>query len=716
MQATGSQKGVRMSRELDALLARIDDPALRADLERQIDLVRAKRSFGLVFESHLPERVRLPSHSVRRGSNVVFRDDSDDRSWTVELVRSKSATIARPDEDARVVPLAGLVVVAEFGEPIYPGFRSVASVCRGGTKPAHVVVNGENHHALEALQFTHTGRVDCIYIDPPYNTGARDWKYDNDYVDGEDAYRHSKWLAFMERRLLLAKKLLKPDDSVLIVTIDEKEYLRLGMLLEQTFPEAAIQMVSIVINPSGVSSGGGLSRVEEYAYFCFFGVAQPAPQVRDLLDDRPAGDAKAGKAKVRWEWLLRGGGSWYRDARPNLCYPIVLNPEGDRIVDVGMPWSGDDESSRPTEIDGRPLAWPVRRDNRLGIWRVEGRRLMELVDQGYAFVSEHSSNNDRWTIRYLLGGTIAAIEKGEIEVTGTGKRGQVLVSGLPQARAVPKTVWKSASHIAGGAGGTQLLASLLGKRNRFTFPKSLYAVEDALGTAIGDKPNALVLDFFAGSGTTTHAVARLNRRDGGRRRSIMITNNEVSEAEAKSLVKEGRQPGDREWEALGIFEDVTLPRITAAITGLTPGGQPIKGDYKVTDEFPMSEGFEENIEFFELTYQDGERVELDLAFEAIAPLLWLRAGSTGPVVTDTHDSDGRPVAYGFGETYAVLFNPDRWRSFLDRVTAAVRMVFIVTDSTTTFASVAGELPSNVEPVRLYRNYLSTFEINRGPGA
>ena len=106
---------------------------------------------------------------------------------------------------------------------------------RGGDKPYHVVIKGENHHALEALRFTHAGKVDCIYIDPPYNSGARDWKYNNDYVDENDAYRHSKWLAFMERRLKLAKELLNPDDSVLIVTIDEKEYLRLGLLLEQTF-------------------------------------------------------------------------------------------------------------------------------------------------------------------------------------------------------------------------------------------------------------------------------------------------------------------------------------------------------------------------------------------------------------------------------------------------------------------------------------------------
>jgi adenine-specific DNA-methyltransferase len=134
---------------------------------------------------------------------------------------------------------------------------------RGGDKPFHTVINGENFHVLEALTYTHRGKIDAIYIDPPYNTGARDWKYNNYYVEAEDLYRHSKWLAFMERRLNIAKKLLNPERSVLIVTIDEKEYLRLGLLIEQTFEDATIQMVSSVINPKGASRGVGFRRTDE---------------------------------------------------------------------------------------------------------------------------------------------------------------------------------------------------------------------------------------------------------------------------------------------------------------------------------------------------------------------------------------------------------------------------------------------------------------------
>ena len=223
-----------MADELDVLLEKVDDPALRADLRAEIDRVRAKRSFGLVFESHLPERVRLPDHPVRRGVRVVHWD-ADGEPRLVRRVRNRSAVLVASDGSTEEADVSELVAVAEFGEPIYPGLERLGSIDRGGDKPAHIVINAENHHALEALQFTHAGKVDCIYIDPPYNTGARDWKYDNNYVDAEDGYRHSKWLAFMERRLKLAKQLLNPDDSVLIVTIDEKEYLRLGLLLEQIF-------------------------------------------------------------------------------------------------------------------------------------------------------------------------------------------------------------------------------------------------------------------------------------------------------------------------------------------------------------------------------------------------------------------------------------------------------------------------------------------------
>jgi adenine-specific DNA-methyltransferase len=289
-----------MRSELDVLLDKVEDPILRADIRSQVERLRAKRTFGLVFESHLPERVRLPEHAIRPGVKVAYKDDPDSPAYEVLSIADEVATIRKvrnpngsflsaaqaaevTDETSKV---ARLVVIADFGEPVFPGLRRLGSVERGGDKPAHIVIKGENYHALEALQFTHAGKIDCIYVDPPYNSGARDWKYDNNYVDESDSYRHSKWLAFMERRLLLARKLLNPEDSVLIVTIDEKEYLRLGLLLEQLFPGNTIQVVTIVINPKGTARYNEFSRVEEYAFFVFVGSAKLQSSGSDMLTSR----------------------------------------------------------------------------------------------------------------------------------------------------------------------------------------------------------------------------------------------------------------------------------------------------------------------------------------------------------------------------------------------------------------------------------------------
>ncbi|MEQ1703749.1 MAG: DNA methyltransferase, partial [Ilumatobacteraceae bacterium] len=347
-----------MADELDVLLEKVADPGLRAELRAAVDKVRAKRSFGLVFESHLPERVRLPEYPVRRGTKVVRRADKGDGPMKVEGVQRGQAIVVTDDGTRETLPVDDLVVVAEFGEPVYPGLTSVGSIQRGGDKPAHVVINAENHHALEMLQFTHPGKVDCIYIDPPYNTGAKDWKYDNNYVDGEDGYRHSKWLAFMERRLMLAKELLNPNDSVLIVTIDEKEVHRLGLLLERLFPGAAKQMVTVVINPNGVARGSEMARVEEYVFFLFIGGGAPS-FVTDSLLDSASSDAPSKKG-VRWEWLLRGGNNSRRSDRPNLFYPIFIDPVAKVVRDVGeAPHLSTDRTSIPAR-EGLVTVWPLR--------------------------------------------------------------------------------------------------------------------------------------------------------------------------------------------------------------------------------------------------------------------------------------------------------------------------------------------------------------------
>jgi adenine-specific DNA-methyltransferase len=450
-----------------------------------------------------------------------------------------------------------------------------------------------------------------------------------------------------------------------------------------------------------------LARVDEYLFFVFVGGAAPARVPDNLLFE------VATSEKLPWLTLIRGGSQWRRQSRPNLCYPILVDRSTAAIVGFGEPFAGEDESERISSKGDLDYAWPVRSDGKLGIWRVNGEKLMSLVGSGFAYASKYDSKRGTWSVHYLQSGTVEGIASGSLDVARSAEDRFVELVRAPATSHVAKTVWSRPSHNA-GRHGSELLRSLVPGRS-FPFPKSLYAVEDALRIAVADKPRAVVLDFFGGSGTTSHAVARLNRQDGGERHSILVTNNEVSAAEAESLRKQGFRPGDPEWEALGIFEQVTRPRVSAAVTGMTPEGEPVKGDYKFTDEFPMAEGFEENVTLAELVYLDPDDVELDLAFAAVAPLLWLRAGAQGPVIDESLDSAGRRKPYTWTDRYGILFNPDRWRGFVKKLPDTATTAFVVTDSQAIFAGVAAELPDHLDVVRLYENYLTTFRINEGLG-
>jgi adenine-specific DNA-methyltransferase len=275
-----------------------------------------------------------------------------------------------------------LLVVRQFGEPVFPALVPIDAVANGpADAPWHTLIEADNYHALQLLAYLYEGKVDCIYIDPPYNTGARDWKYNNDYVDSNDGWRHSKWLAFMQKRLKLAKRLLKQDTGVLIVTIDEHEVHHLGMLLEREFPEAWRQLVTIVINQKGVAQGR-LSRAEEYALFCFNPGVTLAAHHDDLLSpDR--GDSKLFQTP-RWERLLRGGTNSRREDRYGLFFPITVNPEQRKIVAIGDPLPPDQQPDL-NNLGNRRTAWPLRTDGSLGNWRVSpphfafvaGQRLCE---------------------------------------------------------------------------------------------------------------------------------------------------------------------------------------------------------------------------------------------------------------------------------------------------------------------------------------------------
>ncbi len=635
-----------------------------------------------------------------------------------------------------MVPLEELIVVAEFKDFIYPGLVSTGKVERGGRKPYHTVINGENFHVLEALTFTHRGKIDAIYIDPPYNSGARDWKYNNDYVEKEDLYRHSKWLAMVERRLIVARTLLNPAASVLIVTIDEKEYLRLGILLEQTFPEASMQMISTLINSKGTGRANEFRRVDEYIFFLWFGEAKlgrlasvTADQGEPELDDDEGADEEAGSEQVTkrapgengepqgaigldWQTFRRRDLASRRGTKkggPRQFYPVYVNAKTGFIEEIGEPlphsMAREDAPARP----GCVSVFPIRKDGTEMNWSAIASTFRKRWKEGYARAGKETPGEpQKYIIQYLKTGSIKDIEEGRAVVSGKNPDGSVAAS-YPEAQSkAPTTQWFFKSHNAEHYGTTVINSLLPGRA--FPFPKSLYAVEDSLRIFVGDNRDAIVLDFFAGSGTTAHAVMKLNRIDGGRRQCISVTNNEVGATEQDNLRKRSLRPGDIEWEQLGICDYITKPRLAAAINGTTPDGKPIEGEYKFGDDFPMADGFTENAEFFTLTYETPVSVSHNRSFERISPLLWMRAGSEGRRI-EVLPAKGWEVA----DTYGLLVDLDTSAPFAKEVKAnkEIRVAYIVTDDDRRFQSVVRQLPGAVEPVRLYESYLTNFRFAMG---
>ena len=496
----------------------------------------------------------------------------------IESTNAYCKKIGVNSEEESIFDVSQLVVTASFGEPIYPCLMPLSDVCNAPDSDLwHTLIEADNYHALQLLEYIYAGKVDCIYIDPPYNTGARDWKYNNDYVDESDSYRHSKWLSMMKKRLLLAKKLLNPKDSVLIVTIDEKEYLHLGCLLEEVFPEARMQMVSSVINHAGVSRGEEFSRSNEFIYFLKFGCAAPVPL---SLPAEWRGNAKSEKKKkLVWNQLMRSGTGVRRADRPNMFYPLFVNTEGTKIIKVGEAIPLETPRESISALEGTKVVWPIRSNGEEGRWRIGRENLIDIYSKGYVQLGSFTTLG--MAITYLASGEQTKVETGVFSIIGHREDGSIIEGEMIEERKfIPGSQWDLPSHNATYQ-GSQLLNKVLGE-SRFSFPKSLYAVHDCLRFFVANKPNALILDFFAGSGTTLHAVNLLNAEDRGQRRCIMVTNNELSADEERAFLAQGKTPNSPEWIEHGIARNVTWPRTVCSIEGHNINGELLVGEYLTT--------------------------------------------------------------------------------------------------------------------------------------
>lgn len=713
---------------LEQLVEQVAEEQLRREIEGEIAALKERTSFGLVYERHLPETALVKDPDVLHVGDLVRPKQDVDKDVCYRIVGLEGAdALISPETNGRQirVPVADLFRVMPFGEPIFPALAPLERTTRGGDKPYHAVIDGENFHALQLLAYLYEGQVDCLYLDPPYNSGARDWKYNNRIVDGTDTYRHSKWLSFMEKRLWLAKRLLKPD-GVLICTIDENEVHHLGVLLEQIFEEHLRYMITIVINPKGAGLRN-FSRVEEYAFYVVPDTGTDVIASLPAADDQPEtewdsdegegeDDADLDVAELEQEELeapadeqsaepvaeidedevhysvlylrRRGAHSSYRPQRPNQFYGILVNEKTTTVQGIG-PKVAADKHPRNRRRGDVLTVYPVDAEGNERVWRYGRDTMKTLIERGEIRVGKFNPELDTYTLNHYK-----PVDKEK--------------AGLRHVR----TVWWRSRHDA-GTHGTTLVANLLGRRGAFPYPKSLYAVRDSLEPVLRNRPDALVVDFFAGSGTTLHATALLNAEDGGRRRCILITNNEVEEKATKRLNKDGFFRGDPEFEAEGIFESATLPRVKAAITGERPDRTPIPSTkkYRYLDGRPFAEGFPENVEFFRLDYLNPDSVELGRSFAAIQPSLWLAAGGHGER-DDVVDVE-QPFYLAAGGGYAVLFDVAELTGFVQALEARddISHVYVITDSVDAFAEAREQVGAGREVSMLYRDYLRNFRIN-----
>lgn len=562
---------------LEDKIHEIPNKALRESILAEVDKLKSKKKFGLVFEEHIPELTPIYGAPVKPRATVAEKGKTLGETYTVEHVSNGIAKVtADAGGNKTSFPVNSLVVVKNFGAPIYPSLVSVDRVENGGDAPYHILIEADNYHALQLMEYLYAGKVDCVYIDPPYNTGARDWKYNNDFVDRNDSWRHSKWLSFMEKRLILAKRLLK-EDGVLIVTIDEHEVYHLGLLLEQVFPTFLRHMVTIVNNPKGTGKLN-FARVDEYAIFCvpnigrsiisgkLTGQVEPTENeegVEDadnddgMVDEEPDvnGEGLPFPEDESDQWELRharrrGGESSYRHQRPNQFYPIYVDPSKNKIIRAGdtLPLGKKPKFDR---ANGLIPIWPIDTEGNDRCWRFIPSTMQSLIDAGCLVLGRFHEQRGTWTINIW--------EK------------------KPTSRKL-KTVWWDSKHDA-GTHGTTFLNNILGRRAAFPFPKSVYAVKDCLAAVVRERPNALVVDFFAGSGTTLNAVNLLNLADNGNRQCILVTNNELNEKQAKLLAKKGYNPGDAEWEKHGICRSITFPRSKYTILGRRDDRTELPGEY-----------------------------------------------------------------------------------------------------------------------------------------
>lgn len=422
------------------------------------------------------------------------------------------------------------------------------------------LLEGDNLHSLRLLEKTHTGRIDVIYIDPPYNTGSKDFIYDDAFVDSTDGFSHSKWLSFITERISVARTLLT-ENGVIVVSIGYQEVHNLMLICQEMFSNR--QVTCVTVQTSGGKPNGGFTFVQEYLVFITPADFQPNTM-----------SFTGGVERSPFEGLTLS--TFDKTTRPNQTYPIFIDKKTSQIVGVGKSlteriadntYNGEmkdfpfDYDEAP---DGTVALWPVSSKGAECVWRLISPRLLRDWEKGYIKVSKNKSkvNPNEYSIQYLPDGVIKKIDSGELEVVGHEDGMPTLLFGRNQTvgSEIP-TIWVEKDFYT--VKGSSHVRNIFNDK-RFPYPKPLEYITEILRAATG--LNSTILDFFAGSGTTGEAVLELNQGDDGNRRFILCTNNQND-----------------------ICTHITYPRLKTVITGKREDGSAFSDGRKANLKYYRTE-------------------------------------------------------------------------------------------------------------------------------
>ena len=432
--------------------------------------------------------------------------------------------------------------------PVETGLRPVSTPIwhtQTNDVSGNKIIHGDNLEALKSLLPEYEGRIKCICIDPPYNTGNENWIYNDNVNDpkikkwlsqvvgkeGEDLSRHDKWLCMMYPRLQLLRQLLAENGS-LVISIGYQEVTNLMLICKELFSDK--QIVCVTVQTSGGKPAGGFNYQHEYLVFIVPNEFEPNP----LL-------FSGGISRTPWEGLTLS--TFDKTQRPNQTYPIYVNVKDGSIAGIGeslqervknKKFTGkleDFQFNFEEAPAGTVAVWPITSKGKDCVWRLISARLLNDWEKGYIKISPNRSKDSKnqFSIQYLPEGVIKKIESGLLEVIGKEENLPTLSFGENKTvgSEIP-TLWLEKSFYS--VKGTTLINDIFEKK-QFNYPKPIELITEVLRAI--SSPDDIILDSFAGSGTTAHAVLNLNREDGGNRKFILIEMEEYAETITAERVK-----------------------------------------------------------------------------------------------------------------------------------------------------------------------------------